>query len=55
MVKRTTKKYVKRKTYRKKGGTKRLREVETDMHASYQPLIDAIGTENILASFAEML
>ena len=55
MVKQTTRKYLKRKTYRKRGGTKRRGEIETDLHASYQPLIDAIGTENILESFAYAL
>jgi len=57
MVKQATKNNRKKnKSLRKTGGAKRRKgEVETDLHSTYQPLIDAIGTENILESFAYAL
>jgi len=32
-----------------------ITEIDTNMHKDYQPLIDAIGADNILESFAEFL
>jgi len=49
-------KSAKKVTRKARGGAKRkFGEIDTTLHSTFQPLIDAIGSENILESFASML
>jgi hypothetical protein len=56
LSKNASKKGSKKATRKFKGGAKRkFREIDTDLHRTFQPLIDAIGTPNILDSLASLL